>query len=319
MVHREIVKMKSVEIKCLKKNYGSIKAVDGLSFTVNNGEVFGLLGPNGAGKTTTIEILEGLRKSDGGEVKVLGLDPWRDGAELHKRIGVIPQQFTFFKKTNPRDAVKYYAKIFDVDVNVDQLLREVLLEEPASNSFENLSGGQKQKLGLALSMVNSPELLFLDEPTTGLDPSARRAIWNVIRTLKAAGKTVILTTHYLEEAQQLSDRVAIMNHGQIIAMGTADQIIQQYGSGEKLEIQGTQQLSNYLQANTRLDVAYDGKGLITIQLKDKNDAFVALFAVEESKMNWGTIQTRRDSLEDIFVKLCSEQPVSFEDKSVGQF
>jgi ABC-2 type transport system ATP-binding protein len=311
--------MKSVEVKTLQKYYGNIKAVDGVSFTVNNGEVFGLLGPNGAGKTTIIEILEGLRRSDAGEIKVLGLDPWQNGAELHKRIGVIPQQFTFFEKTNPRDAVKYYAKIFDADVNVDQLLREVLLEESVNNSFENLSGGQKQKLGLALSMVNSPELLFLDEPTTGLDPSARRAIWDVIRRLKAASKTVILTTHYLEEAQQLSDSVAIVNHGHIIAMGTADQIIQQYGSGERLEIQGTEELSNYIKVNTKLDVEYNDKGLITIQLRDKNDAFVALSAVEESKLNWGDLQTRCDSLEDVFVKLCSEQPISLEEKSVSQF
>ncbi len=310
--------MKSVEVKCLRKYYGSIKAVDGLSFTVNDGEVFGLLGPNGAGKTTTIEILEGLRKSDSGDIRVLGLNPWRDGAELHKRIGVIPQHFTFLEKTTPYDAVKYYAKIFDEDVKVDQLLREVLLEESANNNFENLSGGQRQKLGLALSLVNSPELLFLDEPTTGLDPSARRAIWDVIRKLKAVGKTVILTTHYLEEAQQLSDQVAIVNRGRIIAMGTADQIIQQYGSGERLEIQGTEELANYIKANTKLDVEYNCKGLITIQLRDKNDAFKALFAVEESKLNWSDLQTRRDSLEDVFVKLCSEQPANLEDKSVSQ-
>src|SRR3990170_4492355 len=164
-----------IEVSSLKKYYGEIKAVDGISFTVNEGEVFGLLGPNGAGKTTAIEIMEGLRERDAGDVRVLGLDPWKNGYELHKKIGVIPQQFTFFEEANPREAIKYYADLFGVKVDPDEILREVLLEDSAKNIFENLSGGQKQKMGLALSLVNSPELLFLDEPTTGLDPSARRA------------------------------------------------------------------------------------------------------------------------------------------------
>jgi ABC-2 type transport system ATP-binding protein len=296
-----------IEVTSLKKYYGDLKAVDGISFTVNEGEVFGLLGPNGAGKTTTVEILEGLRKRDSGTVKVLGLDPWKNGAELHRKIGVIPQQFTFFEKATPLEAIKYYADVFGVkDVNPDQILREVLLEESAKNLFENLSGGQKQKMGLALSLVNSPDLLFLDEPTTGLDPNARRAIWEVIKKLKAKGKTVILTTHYLEEAEQLSDRVAIVNHGHIVAMGTSSQIIEQYGSGERLEIEGSEKLAEYINANTELKVEYyKDKDIISIALNKKIDALAALAAAEQSKMDWGTIQTRRDSLEDVFIKLVS--------------
>ena len=195
--------MLPIEVSNLQKNYGSLKAVDGISFTVKQGEVFGLLGPNGAGKTTSIEIMEGLRERDGGDVKILGFDPWKNGYEVHKKIGVIPQDFTFFEKTTPREAINYYAKLFNIKVNVDEILKEVLLEDMANHVFESLSGGQKQKTGLALSLVNTPELLFLDEPTTGLDPNARRAIWEVIRGLKAKGKTIILTTHYLDEAQQL--------------------------------------------------------------------------------------------------------------------
>jgi ABC-2 type transport system ATP-binding protein len=210
--------MTPIEVSSLKKYYGNIKAVDEVSFSVNQGEVFGLLGPNGAGKTTAIEIMEGLRKKDDGDVKVLGLDPWKDGYKLHKKIGVIPQDFTFFEKIKPREAIIYFADLFGTKVDPDQILKEVLLEESANVLFENLSGGQKQKTGLALALVNSPELLFLDEPTTGLDPNARRAIWEVILGLKAKGKTIILTTHYLDEAQQLSDRVAIMDHGKIVAM-----------------------------------------------------------------------------------------------------
>jgi ABC-2 type transport system ATP-binding protein len=298
-------KMNHIEVTNLKKHYGEIKAVDGISFNVKEGEVFGLLGPNGAGKTTTIEILEGLRQKEGGDCRVLGLDPWKNGNELHKRIGVIPQQFTFFEKASPREAIKYYADLFGVSADPDEILREVLLEDSAKNLFENLSGGQKQKMGLALSLVNSPDLLFLDEPTTGLDPNARRAIWEVIRELKKKGKTVILTTHYLDEAQQLSDRVAIMNHGLIVAMGTADEIITQHGSGERLEIHGTENLANYIRTNTELKVEYDSRGLVVVALREKIDALAALAAAEQSKLDWGEIQTRRDSLDDVFVKLVS--------------
>ncbi len=306
-----------IEVKELKKAYGNLKAVDGTSFTVNNGEVFGLLGPNGAGKTTTIEILEGLRERDSGDVKVLGLDPWKNGYELHKKIGVIPQEFNFFEKTSPKEAILYYANLFNTKVDPDEILRDVLLEDSAKVLFENLSGGQKQKTGLALSLVNSPELLFLDEPTTGLDPNARRAIWEVIRGLKAKGKTIILTTHYLDEAQQLSDRVAIMNHGKIVAMGTTDQIIEEHGSGEHLEIHGTEKLADYIRTNTELQVNYDkGRGEISIPLKKKIDALAALAAAEQSGLDWGDIQTRRDSLDDVFIKLVSEIPEQLEESTI---
>jgi len=299
--------MLPIEVTSLQKNYGSLKAVDGISFTVKEGEVFGLLGPNGAGKTTTIEIMEGLRERDSGDVKVLGLDPWTNGYSLHKKIGVIPQEFTFMEKTTPREAINYYAELFNIKVNADEILKDVLLEESAKTHFENLSGGQKRKTGLALSLVNSPDLLFLDEPTTGLDPNARRAIWEVVRGLKAKGKTIILTTHYLDEAQQLSDRVAIMDHGHIVAMGTTEEIIQQHGSGERLTIHGSQQLADYIKGNTELLVDYDtAKGEIVIPLKKKIDALAALAAAEQSGLDWGEIQTRQDSLDDVFVKLVSE-------------
>jgi ABC-2 type transport system ATP-binding protein len=299
--------MLPIEVTSLQKNYGSLKAVDGISFTVKEGEVFGLLGPNGAGKTTTIEIMEGLRERDSGDVKVLGLDPWTNGYNLHKKIGVIPQEFTFMEKTTPREAIDYYANLFNIKVNADEILKDVLLEESAKTYFENLSGGQKRKTGLALSLVNSPDLLFLDEPTTGLDPNARRAIWEVVRGLKAKGKTIILTTHYLDEAQQLSDRVAIMDHGHIVAMGTTEEIIQQHGSGERLTIHGSQQLADYIKGNTELLVDYDtAKGEIVIPLKKKIDALAALAAAEQSGLDWGEIQTRQDSLDDVFVKLVSE-------------
>jgi ABC-2 type transport system ATP-binding protein len=292
-----------IDIFHVMKAYGSLRAVNDVSFSVKKGEVFSLLGPNGAGKTTLIEILEGVRKKDEGDVKVLECDPWQNGDSLHRRVGVIPQHFTFVDKSTPREAMKYYAKIFDVRVDTDRILKEVLLEDSANVLFENLSGGQKQKMGLALSLVNSPELLFLDEPTTGLDPNARRAVWDVIRKFKASGKTIILTTHYLEEAEHLSDRVAIMDHGRIIAIGTSDEIIASFGSGERLDVRGGEELAKYLKYKTKLNLTYDGIGLISISLDQKHDAYIALAAMEESGLPWSDFQTRRDSLEDVFVKL----------------
>ncbi|HET7405347.1 MAG TPA: ABC transporter ATP-binding protein, partial [Candidatus Bathyarchaeia archaeon] len=197
--------MSAIEVSALEKSYGQLRAVDGISFSVRKGEVFSLLGPNGAGKTTTIEILEGLRQRNSGKVSVLGEDPWTKGYNLHKKLGIIPQGFTFFAKSSPREAVSYYGALFGVKANPDEILKKVILEDAAKILFENLSGGQKQKLGLALALVNNPELLFLDEPTTGLDPQARRNMWDVIRGLKKEGHTIMLTTHYLEEAEVLSN------------------------------------------------------------------------------------------------------------------
>jgi len=222
----------AIEVSSLKKAYGSLQAVDGVSFSVNEGQVFSLLGPNGAGKTTTIEILEGLRERDEGDAKVLGKDPWKEGYLLHKRIGVIPQGFKFVDYATPKEAINYYADLFGVKADADAILKKVILEDSANVYFSKLSGGQKQKVGLALSLVNDPELVFLDEPTTGLDPQARRAVWEVIRTLRGEGRTVLLTTHYLDEAEELSDAVAIMHHGKIIASGTPAELISRHGSGK---------------------------------------------------------------------------------------
>jgi ABC-2 type transport system ATP-binding protein len=221
----------AIEVSSLRKAYGSLQAVDSISFSVDEGEVFSLLGPNGAGKTTTIEILEGLRQRDSGDAKVLGRDPWKEGYELHKKIGVIPQGFKFVDYATPKEAINYYADLFGVKADADAILKKVILEDSANIYFSRLSGGMKQKVGMALSLVNDPELVFLDEPTTGLDPQARRAVWEVIRTLKGEGRSVLLTTHYLDEAQELADVVAIMNHGKIIATGTPAEIIRVHGSG----------------------------------------------------------------------------------------
>ena len=295
--------MSAIEVSSLQKSYGELRAVDGISFSVQQGEVFSLLGPNGAGKTTTIEILEGLRQRDAGDVKVLGLDPWSNGYTLHRKLGVIPQGFSFFPKATPREAIQYYADLFGVKTDPDRILKSVILEDAAKTYFEDLSGGQKQKTGLALAMVNEPQLLFLDEPTTGLDPQARRNMWEVIRELKRGGKTILLTTHYLEEAQVLADRVAIMNHGKIIISGKPEDIIMQHGSGERMEVRGDGKLAEFLKRDTGLVVNLDGNSTISIKIREKHDALVAVESLDRSGMNWDDLRTRRDTLEDIFIRM----------------
>lgn len=294
--------MSSVVVDSLRKNYGDLKAVDDISFSVEEKEVFSFLGPNGAGKTTTIEILEGLREKDGGDVKVLGLDPWTDGYELHKKMGIIPQGFRFFDYATPREAIKYYASLFGVRADADGILKRVLLDDAASVYYNRLSGGQRQKMGLALSLVNNPQLVFLDEPTTGLDPQARRAVWEVIRQLQKEDRSVLLTTHYLEEAQVLADRVAIMNHGKIISSGTTEEILEREGSGERLEVKATESLAEYLRGETKLKVEYSN-GVVSILLARPHDALVALNEIEQSGIEWRGLRTRADTLEDIFVRM----------------
>jgi ABC-2 type transport system ATP-binding protein len=302
----------SIAVDSLRKHYGNLKAVDGISFEVEAGEVFSLLGPNGAGKTTTIEILEGLRQRDGGDVKVLGLDPWSHGYELHKKMGIIPQGFRFFDYITPREAVQYYAALFGKNADPDGILKEVLLEDAASVQYNKLSGGQKQKLGLALSLVNDPQLVFLDEPTTGLDPAARRAVWEVIRNLQKEKRSVVLTTHYLEEAEELADRVAIMNAGRIITAGSPSEIIEKHGSGERLLVRGNRALADYL-VKAGLDAEFDGKETVSVKIGNKHDAVAALAAIDRSGLDWSDLRTKRDTLEDIFIRMVGRQTLEAEE------
>ncbi len=301
--------LSAIEVTFLRKAYGSLNAVDSISFEVSRGEVFSLLGPNGAGKTTTIEILEGLRERDSGDVKVLGLDPWSSGYELHEKIGVIPQGFKFVDYATPKEAIRYYASLFGVKADPDEILKKVILEDSADVYFTKLSGGQKQKVGLALSLVNDPELVFLDEPTTGLDPQARRAVWEVIRNLKSEGRTVLLTTHYLEEAEELADTVAIMDHGKIITSGRPAEIIERHGSGEKIKVRGDQKLADYMaEAVPSLPIEYDREsGILNISIPRKEDSLAALAAIHKSGLPWNDLSIQKESLEDVFVKLIGKR------------
>ena len=295
----------AIEVSHLVKRYGPLAAVDDVSFSVRSGTVFSFLGPNGAGKTTTTEILEGLRNRTSGDVRALGLDPWTEATALHRRIGVIPQDFRFFDKITPREAVEYYGNLFGTHPEPDRLLARVQLADKAGSRFDTLSGGQKQKLGLALALTNDPEVCFLDEPTTGLDPTARRAIWEVIRGLKSEGRTVFLTTHYLEEAEILADQVAIIHHGRIIAAGTPAEIIDAHGRPERLRFQATPALADYLRPKLGLPVtAADGR--VEVELRSKGDALRVLSAVEASGLPWQSFSTAQDTLEDVFVRLVGQ-------------
>jgi ABC-2 type transport system ATP-binding protein len=218
----------AVAVSDLRKSYDSLEALRGVTFEIAQGEVFGLLGPNGAGKTTTVEILEGYRKRDGGGVTVLGEDPERAGAAWRGRIGVVLQSSAMFPNLTVEESLALFAGYYSRPRDVREVAQLVGLTDKANARVRTLSGGQKRRLDLGLGLVGDPEILFLDEPTTGFDPAARRAAWQMIRSLRELGKTVLLTTHYLDEAEQLSDRVAVLSHGEIVALGRPSEL-----SGER--------------------------------------------------------------------------------------
>ena len=212
--------MTAVSVRGLQKSYGALEAVRGVDFAIEEGEVFGLLGPNGAGKTTTVEILEGYRRRDGGEVTVLGHDPQSPGADFRQRIGVVLQQSELWPSLTVGETHRLFAGYYERPRDIDEVIDLVGLRDKVSARVKTLSGGQKRRLDLGVALVGDPELVFMDEPTTGFDPAARRAAWEMIRSLRSLGKTVLLTTHYLDEAEQLADRVAVMRDGRIVRIGT---------------------------------------------------------------------------------------------------
>ena len=214
-----------VAAKKLVKVYDSVRVVNGVSFSINSGEVFGILGPNGAGKTTTLEMIEGLRDIDGGEALINGVNVAKEPSKARYLIGVQPQTPAFQDKTKAKEVLELFGATYGVKVSADELLEKVRLSEKANTYTENLSGGQLQRLSIAAALVHSPKVLFMDEPTTGLDPQARRNIWDLVKDIKKQGITVVLTTHYMEEAEVLCDRVAIMDNGKIIAQDTPVNLI----------------------------------------------------------------------------------------------
>ncbi|MCU0861154.1 MAG: ABC transporter ATP-binding protein [Methanomassiliicoccales archaeon] len=297
---------KVIEVHKLVKRYGSFTAVDGIDFDVMKGEVFSLLGPNGAGKTTTVEIMECLRSLTSGEVRILGMDVNKETLKIKRRIGVLPQDFNAFDFLTVKENIEYFGGMFDRSLSSEELIKAVDLGEKRDVWFKKLSGGLKQRVGVAISMVNDPDIIFLDEPTTGLDPKARRDVWGVVQGLKAKGKTVILTTHYMEEAEVLSDRVGIIDHGKFLALGTPREIIEEHGTGSRCIISNCDST-----CSLALQQQWPGlerkDGELIIKLENKASLPEIIYTLDRSGGNYEQIQVTRPTLEDVFLKLTGKK------------
>ncbi len=293
-----------VEVKSLVKQYGTLRAVDDISFELYDGEVFAFLGPNGAGKTTTVEILECLRPLTSGSAKVFGYDVTkREGIkEIKKRIGVLPQQFSALDKLSVKENIDLIGGMYKKKLDTLEVIKLLDLEDKTKERFENLSGGLKQRVGVAAALVNDPQLVFLDEPTTGLDPKARREVWQVIENLRKLDKTVFLTTHYMEEAQMLSDKIAVINKGKIAAIGSPQDLISQHGGLKTLVIRkGGKKLAETLQqkyGNTTLN--HDGD--VLMKADDVKEMWRALSTLTSLKLD-KEIEIQTPTIEDVFLKI----------------
>jgi len=278
----------AISVRGLRKSYGKLEALSGVDFEIETGEVFGLLGPNGAGKTTTVEILEGYRRRDGGDVSVLGHDPERAGSDFRERIGVVLQQSQLWANVTVREAHAIFAGYYARPRNVDDVIELVGLAEKRSARVKTLSGGQRRRLDLGVALVGDPDLVFLDEPTTGFDPAARRAAWEMIRSLRSLGKTVLLTTHYLDEAEQLADRVAVLRGGRIVRVGTPREL-----TSSDLEVE-----IRYRRNGEELLIRTSEPTRVLHELTSE-----ALVRGEELER----LEVRRPTLEEVYLALVEEQ------------
>jgi ABC-2 type transport system ATP-binding protein len=294
-----------IEVEKLRKSYGEIKAVNNISFTVAQGEIFGMLGPNGAGKTTTMEIVEGLRPADSGTVSVLGMDIRKRPRRIKASIGVQLQTTSLYPRLTVREALDLFGSFFPKALPHDELIKLVGLEDSQNKLCMNLSGGQQQRLSIALSLVNDPQILFLDEPTSGLDPQARHNIWDLIKLQQEKGKTIFLTTHYMEEAERLCERVAIIDHGEIIATDRPDRLVSKHFREEAIEFQLDQPLGDEVlrQLAGATNVVTEN-GRVTVYSSSVPATISALMEVAKQRdMKLTDLYVRRATLEDVFLKL----------------
>jgi len=293
----------ALRIRGLRKAFPKVLAVAGVDLDVARGEVFGLLGPNGAGKTTTLEIIEGLTEADAGDIEILGLNWARNGKEIRSRIGVQLQSTSLFNKITPREALELYGSYYPKCRSASELLDLVQLQEKADAYHITLSGGQQQRLALALALVNDPELVFLDEPTTGLDPQARRSLWDVVRKMKGEGRTVVLTTHYMDEAEALCDRLAIMDHGQVIATGTPASLIADLAIPSVVELTFEGAAPDPAAFATRLGQGVERRAdLWEIPTPDPKTLLPRLLETAEAAgLPYQQVHVRRATLEDVFL------------------
>ncbi|MDX1978692.1 MAG: ABC transporter ATP-binding protein [Bryobacteraceae bacterium] len=300
----------AIFVRDLHKSYGSLEAVKGIGFEVRTGEVFGLLGPNGAGKTTTVEILEGLRPRSAGQVSVLGLDPARQSREIKDRIGVCLQTTNLPDKITVAEAMELFAAFYSRNTDTNHLLDRLQLREKRDAFYSTLSGGQKQRLALALAMVNDPQLVFLDEPTTGLDPQVRLEIHSLIQELREARRTILLTTHYIEEAERLCDRVAIIDHGRIIAMGTPREIQARTLGQSLIELRTAQPLPSLMPAFAeagKIVVSDDRRSLTAWSPRPARTLVDLVKWVDQTGVELADIHLKRPTLEDVFIELTGKR------------
>ncbi len=300
----------AIEVAALEKRYGGTTAVDGVSFSIASGEVFGLLGPNGAGKTTTVEILEGYRRADAGDVRVLGVDPWRDGASLRPRIGVMLQEGGLYPGVRPLEALELFASYYDDADDPARLLALVGLDDARHALVRRMSGGQQQRLSLALALIGKPSLVFLDEPTAGMDPHARATTWNMIRELRDRGTTVVLTRHAMDEAEHLCDRVAIIDHGRLVACDTPKELTTR-AAAQEITFTAVGGLP-VAELASRLGLPpgsvveiRPGDYLVDTPATPEQLAVVTAWLAEQGAL-LSELRAGRRSLEDVFLRLTSE-------------
>ena len=289
-----------ISINGLTKTYDEFIAVNEISFDVNKGEVFALLGPNGAGKTTTVEIIECLKTPDNGKVEIFGINlkDKKKQNEIKRKIGVMPQNFNAFDWLTVKENLEYFRNLYDSKISVDELIDRVGLAKKTDSMYKTLSGGMKQRVGIAISLINEPELLFLDEPTAGLDPQARRETWNLIKKLKQQGKTIFLTTHYMEEAQELSDRILIIIEGKIVASGSPSELIENYGGNKSIILKNC---DRRILEGKNIQYEIDTESQIHI-IFDNNDQLFKILAAVTDDPNV-EIEIKKPNLDEVFLNL----------------
>jgi ABC-2 type transport system ATP-binding protein len=300
----ELKEKPAIKVCNLIKNYGSLIAVNNISFTVNTGEVFAFLGPNGAGKTTTVEIIESIRKPSHGDITIFGHDISKSFDRVKNKIGILPQEFHSFERLTVRETLEYFASLFEKKADIDEIIKAMNLKDEEKKLYKELSGGLKQRVGVAISLVNDPDIVFLDEPTTGLDPKARREVWEVIAGLRNKGKTVFLTTHYMEEAEYLADYIAIIHKGRIIAEGTLDELISQYEKGSILKFTKCDfdRVKEVLEPHDyQVKNANNHAVLVTINHKDQ--ILEILSILHNNSIDYDNIDINRPNLEELFLHL----------------
>ena len=294
----------AIEVSNLKKVYDDLIAVNGISFNVGKGEVFAFLGPNGAGKTTTVEMIESIRQPTDGEIKILGQDIKTSFDKVKEKIGILPREFHSYERLKVRETLEYFSKIYDKRADIDGIIDDLDLNDEADKLYKNLSGGLKQRVGVAISLVNDPDIVFLDEPTTGLDPKARREVWEVIAGLRNKGKTIFLTTHYMEEAEYLADHIAIIHKGKIIAEGSLEELISKYGQGSILRIKNckSKEIVDILK-EAGFTTYSEGNGDIAVKIAYKERVLEILSILKNECVEYSGVDIRRSNLEEIFLKL----------------